>query len=202
MEKIELDIIALHHSVGQNPNYAMVLGEINGNRRLPIVIGAFEAQAIVVAMENMTPSRPMTHDLFKATLEAFEIELKEIVINNLLEGTFYSRLICQCGDQTFEIDSRTSDAVALAVRFDCPIYVHEFILEEAGIVYSSEDEDQSDTTEEGAMEEHRPRKSSIEQMSIEQLNDLLEKALSTEDYEKAAQIRDEMKRRNDKAQDS
>ncbi len=188
MKKIELDIIALHHSVGQNPNYAMVLGEVEGNRRLPIVIGAFEAQAIVVAMENMTPNRPLTHDLFKNTIDTFEIELKEIVINNLLEGIFYSRLICVRGDETFEIDSRTSDAVALAVRFDCPIYVYDFILDEAGIVY-----DKADAPE---PQENKPKqKVGFSDYNIAELNNLLQQVLAEEDYEKAAKIRDEIKSR-------
>lgn len=188
MKKIELDIIALHHSVGQNPNYAMVLGEVEGNRRLPIVIGAFEAQAIVVAMENMSPNRPLTHDLFKNTIDTFEIELREIVINNLLEGIFYSRLICVRGDDVFEIDSRTSDAVALAVRFDCPIYVYDFILEEAGIVY--------DKGEQPEEKPKRPeRKLGYEDYNLEELNDMLQKVLEEEDYEKAAKIRDEINSR-------
>lgn len=189
MKKIELDIIALHHSVGQNPNYAMVLGEIDGNRRLPIVIGAFEAQAIVVAMENMTPNRPLTHDLFKNTIDTFEIELKEIVINNLLEGIFYSRLICVRGDEVFEIDSRTSDAVALAVRFDCPIYVYDFILEEAGIVYDKGDQQEEEKPA------RAPRKQGYADYNLEELNDMLNKVLEEEDYEKAAKIRDEINSR-------
>jgi len=188
MKKIELDIIALHHSVGQNPNYAMVLGEVEGNRRLPIVIGAFEAQAIVVAMENMVPNRPLTHDLFKNTIDTFEIELKEIVINNLLEGIFYSRLICIRGNDVFEIDSRTSDAVALAVRFDCPIYVYDFILDEAGIVY-----DKADTPSEKP--ERPPAKVGFADYNVEELNDLLNQVLANEDYEQAAKIRDEIKSR-------
>ena len=190
MKKIELDIIALHHSIGQNPNYAMVLGEVNGNRRLPIVIGAFEAQAIVVAMENMSPNRPLTHDLFKNTIETFEIELKEIVINNLLEGIFYSRLICKRGEDVFEIDSRTSDAVALAVRFDCPIYVYDFILDEAGIVYDKAESVEVDPTD-------KPIKMGYGDYSIDELREMLEKVLSEEDYEKAALIRDEIKSRSD-----
>ena len=188
MKKIELDIIALHHSVGQNPNYAMVLGEVEGNRRLPIVIGAFEAQAIVVAMENMTPNRPLTHDLFKNTIDTFEIELQEIVINNLLEGIFYSRLICRRGDDIFEIDSRTSDAVALAVRFDCPIYVYDFILDEAGIVY---DKSESPSTTETPKKE----KVGFADYNVDELNELLEQVLAEEDYERAAKIRDELKSR-------
>ena len=195
MKKIELDIIALHHSVGQNPNYAMVLGEVKGNRRLPIVIGAFESQAIVVAMENMTPNRPLTHDLFKNTIETFEIELKEIVINNLLEGIFYSRLICTRGDEVFEIDSRTSDAVALAVRFDCPIYVYDFILDEAGIVYDKS---------ENVKVESEPEKVKVGfgDYSVEELSELLSKVLEEEDYERAAKIRDEIKQRRDRAGES
>ena len=197
MKKIELDIIALHHSVGQNPNYAMVLGEVKGNRRLPIVIGAFEAQAIVVAMENMTPNRPLTHDLFKNTIETFEIELKEIVINNLLEGIFYSRLICTRGDEVFEIDSRTSDAVALAVRFDCPIYVYDFILDEAGIVY-----DKSENIKVESESEPEKVKVGFDDYSVEELRELLNKVLEEEDYERAAKIRDEIKQRRDPAGES
>ena len=104
MKKIELDIVALSHSVTQSHNYAVVLGEKDGSRRLPIVIGGFEAQAIAVAMERMTPNRPLTHDLFKKSLQTFDIEIKEVVINNLLDGIFYARLICQRGDDEIEID--------------------------------------------------------------------------------------------------
>ncbi len=195
MKKIELDIIALHHSVGQNPNYAMVLGEVDGNRRLPIVIGAFEAQAIVVAMENMTPNRPLTHDLFKNTIETFEIELKEIVINNLLEGIFYSRLVCARGEDVFEIDSRTSDAVALAVRFDCPIYVYDFILDEAGIIY-----DKAENVEVAA--DSPSPKVGFDDYSVEELQELLQKMLDDENYEQAAKVRDEIKKRGDVASGS
>lgn len=190
MKKVALDIIALHHSVGQNPNYAMVLGEVDGNRRLPIVIGAFEAQAIVVAMENMTPNRPLTHDLFKNTIETFEIELTEIVINNLLEGIFYSRLICKRGKDVFEVDSRTSDAVALAVRFDCPIFVYENILEEAGIVHDQAETKPVDT-------KSKPAKVGFGEFSIHELRQMLDKVLVEEDYEKAAKIRDEIQKRDD-----
>ncbi|MEL6390989.1 MAG: bifunctional nuclease family protein, partial [Bacteroidota bacterium] len=121
MIKIQLDIVALSHSVTQSHNYAVVLGETGGQRRLPVVIGGFEAQAIAVAMEQMAPNRPLTHDLFKNTLETFDIDLREVVINNLLDGVFYAKLICDKDGTEYEIDSRTSDAIALAVRFDCPI---------------------------------------------------------------------------------
>ena len=133
MKKIELEIIALSHSVTQSHSFAVVLGEVGGTRRLPIVIGGFEAQAIAVALDNMKPSRPLTHDLMKTICDTFEIELEYVYINKLLDGVFYSNLICRKGAETFEIDSRTSDALALAVRFDCPIYVEETILLEAGV---------------------------------------------------------------------
>jgi bifunctional DNase/RNase len=187
MNKIELDIIALHHSVGQNPNYAMVLGEVDGNRRLPIVIGAFEAQAIVVAMEGMSPNRPLTHDLFKNTLETFDVEVKEVIINNLLDGIFYSRLLCARNGEIFEIDSRTSDAVALAVRYECPIYTYDFILENAGIVYEGEQPVQE--------KPKKRKKTSFKDLTKEELELLLNKVLANEDYEKAAKIRDEIKKR-------
>ncbi len=194
MRKIELDIVALSHSVTQSHNYAVVLGEKEGTRRLPIVIGSFEAQAIAVAMEGMTPNRPLTHDLFKNTLETFNIELKEVVINNLLDGIFYARLICLKDGELFEIDSRTSDALAMAVRFESPVYTYEFILDAAGIVLEE--------TEEGAatqsVEETAPSASgqaSLTSYSVDALNKLLEDVLAEEDYEKAAEIRDEINRR-------
>ncbi|MEI6185546.1 MAG: bifunctional nuclease family protein, partial [Bacteroidota bacterium] len=133
MKKIELEIIALTHSITQTHSYAVVLGEVNGMRRLPIVIGGFEAQAITVALENMRPSRPLTHDLVKNMMKAFGLELQEIIINDLSEGIFFSRLVCFNDHDVIEIDSRTSDAIALAVRFNCPIYTYESILENAGI---------------------------------------------------------------------
>ena len=133
MKKVRLDIMALSHSVTQSHNYAVVLGEENGKRRLPIVIGGFEAQAIAVALENMTPNRPLTHDLFKNTLDSFEIELKEVVINNLLDGIFYAQLVCVQDGNVMQIDARTSDAIAMAVRFGCPIYTFDFILDQAGV---------------------------------------------------------------------
>ena len=134
MKKIQLDIVALSHSVTQSHNYAVVLGEQDGSRRLPIVIGGFEAQAIAVAMERMTPNRPLTHDLFKNVLLTFDIDLQEIIINNLQDGIFYAKLICLRNGELIEIDSRTSDALAMAVRFECPIYTYEFILDRAGVV--------------------------------------------------------------------
>lgn len=192
MRKIELDIVALSHSVTQSHNYAVVLGEQSGSRRLPIVIGSFEAQAIAVAMERMTPNRPLTHDLFKNTLETFNIELKEVIINNLLDGIFYARLICIKDSEIIEIDSRTSDALAMAVRFNCPIYTYEFILDAAGVVLE-------DTEEEGAPAEPRSpsrgKTAALSTYSIDDLNKMLDEVLGEENYERAAEIRDEIRRR-------
>ncbi|MBW7951721.1 MAG: bifunctional nuclease family protein, partial [Chitinophagaceae bacterium] len=142
MKKIELEIIALSHSITQTHSYAVVLGEVNGLRRLPIVIGGFEAQAIAVALERMQPARPLTHDLMKNFMTAFGVRLQEVVINNLEEGIFYSKLICYSDNDTVEIDSRTSDAIALAVRFGCPIYTYSNIMDSAGIVMPEEDENE------------------------------------------------------------
>ncbi|NNF34845.1 MAG: hypothetical protein HKN68_12090 [Saprospiraceae bacterium] len=192
MNKIELEIVALSHSVTQSHNYAVVLGELEGNKRLPIVIGGFEAQAIAVAMENMTPNRPLTHDLFKNTLDTFSITLKEIVINNLLDGIFYAQLVCVQNGEEFTIDSRTSDAIAMAVRYNCPIYTMDFILEEAGVVLDEAEE----------KTKKRPRRKSkktddLTVLSLKALNKLLDEVLEKEDYEKAAKIRDEINKRND-----
>ena len=134
MKKIELEIVALSHSITQTHSYAVVLGEVNGLRRLPIVIGGYEAQAIAVALERMQPSRPLTHDLLKNFMNAFSVDLQEIVISDLQEGIFYSKLVCINEHDTIEIDSRTSDALALAVRFGCPVYTYDHILESAGIL--------------------------------------------------------------------
>jgi bifunctional DNase/RNase len=169
-----------------------VLGEENGQRRLPIVIGGFEAQAIAVAMENMIPNRPLTHDLFKNTLSAFNINVKEILINNLMDGIFYAKLICIKDEKEYSIDSRTSDAIAMAVRFKAPIYTYEFIMEAAGVVLD-DPEVKIKTSEKEKPKQTRSKP--IEQLSDKALDNLLQKALEREDYEKAAEIRDEMKRR-------
>jgi bifunctional DNase/RNase len=195
MKKIELDIVALSHSLTQSHNYAVVLGEQDGKRRLPIVIGGFEAQAIAVAMERMAPSRPLTHDLMKNVLQIYDVELKEIIINNLLDGIFYARLVCLKDGDLIEIDSRTSDALAMAVRFDCPIYTYEFILESAGIIMDENEEEQ--VSEEGQEKKKPSRRkrqepTSIKSMSVEDLENLLSEVLAKEDYEQAASIRDEI----------
>jgi bifunctional DNase/RNase len=196
MKRIELDIVALSHSVTQSHNYAVVLGERRGQRRLPIVIGSFEAQAIAVAMERMVPNRPLTHDLFKNTLDTFGVQLREVVINNLLDGIFYARLVCVKNGETFEIDSRTSDAIAMAVRFDCPIYTYDFILEAAGVVLEEQDDDEA-TRSGGITQSQAPlvESDAIETFTVDQLQRKLQEVLEQEDYEMAARIRDELKRR-------
>lgn len=191
MEKIELEIVALSHSVTQSHNYAVVMGEADGDRRLPIVIGGFEAQAIAVAMENMAPTRPLTHDLFKNTLDIFEIQLQEVIINDLLDGIFYARLVCMSQGKEIEIDSRTSDAIALAVRFGCPIYTYKFILDQAGVILDSTGE-----TSESKIKPKKAKKKGFQSYSTEALNKMLDEVLLNEDYEKAAKIRDEINSRS------
>lgn len=200
MNKIELEIVALSHSITQSHSYAVVLGEVNGLRRLPIVIGGFEAQAIAVALENIAPTRPLTHDLLKNTLDIFNIKLTEIIINNLQDGVFYAQLVCEKDGQTFEIDSRTSDALGLAVRFNCPIYTYEFILDSAGIILEeSELEKEKEARETmGASPAEKPKKQEpIQNQSVDELKKQLQDALDKEDYERAAKIRDEINKRNE-----
>ncbi len=199
MKKIELEIVALSHSVTQSHNYAVVLGEKEGTRRLPIVIGSFEAQAIAVAMERMTPNRPLTHDLFKNTLETFNIELKEVVINNLLDGIFYARLVCLKDGELIEVDSRTSDALAMAVRFDCPIYSYEFILDAAGVVLEEEGDSPAEEMAPGESATEEPvKKESLDEYSMDSLKKLLDEVLAEENYERAAEIRDEINKRKER----
>lgn len=198
MKKIELEIVALSHSITQTHSYAVVLGEVNGLRRLPIVIGGFEAQAIAVALEKMNPSRPLTHDLMKNFLNAFNIDLHEIIICDLQEGIFYSKLVCSSENDTIEIDSRTSDALALAVRFGCPIYTYENILENAGILM----EDTGSSTkkkkakQEVIVEEQGSSgNEDLKTMTLEELDVLLNEVLESEDYIRAIAIRDEINSR-------
>ena len=199
MKKIELEIVALSHSITQTHSYAVVLGEVNGLRRLPIVIGGFEAQAIAVALEKMQPSRPLTHDLMKNFMNAFSIELHEIIICDLQEGIFYSKLVCSSDNDTVEIDSRTSDALALAVRFGCPIYTYENILESAGIMMEETSGKKKKTKELAEVEtEESTGKEDLKNMSLEELNTLLNDVLESEDYIRAIAIRDEINTRKKK----
>ncbi|MBK8144220.1 MAG: bifunctional nuclease family protein [Bacteroidetes bacterium] len=195
-KKLELEIVALSHSVTQAHSYAVVLGEVNGVRKLPIVIGGFEAQAIAVALENMQPTRPLTHDLMKNMMLATHLQLLEVLIHRIHEGIFYAKLICQSGADTLEIDSRTSDALALAVRFDTPIYTFESILDSAGLQM-----DESVPKKAAAEEEKKSKikasatDTDLKKLTLAELNKQLNAVLETEDYIKAAQIRDEINSR-------
>jgi len=200
MKKIKLDIVGLSYSQTQSGAYALILNESKGKRRLPIIIGGFEAQAIAIEMENMKPSRPLTHDLFKNFADTFEIQLKEVIVYNLVEGIFYAKLICARDNNEVEIDARTSDAIALAVRFNCPIFTYEFILNSAGIIM---DEDVAKEKEKEGAEAKTIKEPQVKEKedddyrkkSVEELKELLQKVLGKEDYEKATKIRDELNRR-------
>lgn len=195
LKKILLEVIGLSYSQTQTGAYALVLGESEGNRRLPIIIGGFEAQAIAIELEKMAPSRPLTHDLFKKFAEAFKITVKEVIIYNLLEGIFYAKLICDNGGAEVEIDSRTSDAIALAVRFNCPVYTYEFILSSAGIVLDEENKPEEELEEVTKTEPTAAGSSDITAASVTELENMLDLAIANEEYEKAGKIRDEIKKR-------
>jgi len=195
MKKIKLDIVGLSYSQTQSGAYALVLGEVNGRRRLPIIIGSFEAQAIAIEIEKMTPSRPLTHDLFKSLAENYHLTIQEVVIYNLVDGIFYAKLICSDGKKTSEIDARTSDAIALAVRFDCPVYTYEFILASAGIVIEGNDFVFLENIEVPKEEKVASTTLNYNTLSEDELKTKLKDALSEEAYEKAASIRDELSRR-------
>lgn len=195
LKKIELEIIALSHSVSQTHSYAVVLGEVNGLRKFPIIIGGFEAQAISVALERIQPNRPLTHDLMKNFMLAFDVNLHEVIINNLQEGIFYAQLVCSSENHTVEIDSRTSDALALAVRFGCPIYTYEHILIEVGKVAG---EQQISAEPQKPEPENTYEFSNLSEMNTDQLKELLNEALNEEDYLRAIPIRDELNKREKK----
>ena len=195
MQKIELEIVALSHSITQSNSCAVILGEVNGLRRLPIVIGGFEAQAIAVALENMHPSRPLTHDLMKNFMTAFNLQLQEVYICDLQEGIFYSKLVCYNSNDTIEIDSRTSDALALAVRFGCPVYVYEHILDQAGLT-----NEKTDKVDMPATITKTTERSDLAKLSLAELNQLLTEVLEQEDYIRAIDIRDEINKRNEPKQ--
>ncbi len=194
MEKIRLEILGLSSSQSQQGSFALVLGEEGRNRRLPIIIGMFEAQAIAIELEKITSNRPMTHDLFKSFAEAFNYNIHEIIISDLREGVFFAKIICSSNNsyRRIEIDSRPSDAIAIGLRFNVPIYTYESILSEAGIVISDEEED--------APKRKSERKTSssgnLKDYSTEELEEMLQEALAEENYEKAAKIRDEINLRN------
>jgi hypothetical protein len=196
MKKIELEIVALSHSITQTHSYAVVLGEVNGLRRIPIVIGGFEAQAIAVALERMQPSRPLTHDLFANFMTTFGIELVEVIIYKLEEGIFFAKLVCH-GEETIEIDSRTSDALALAVRAGCKIYTFENILDTAGM-YVDNPEKTGEEAEAAAPADKKKTadtRSDLKNMNLDELKTLLQQVLDQEDYVMAITIRDEINSR-------
>jgi bifunctional DNase/RNase len=208
MQKIELEISGLSHTITQSQSYAVLLSEVGGMRKLPIVIGAFEAQAIAVAIEKVVINRPLSHDLIKNLFTIFNISLKEVLIDNLQDGIFYSKLICEKDGQEIEVDSRTSDALALAVRFNCPIYTFEFILETAGAIINEQDKkDEDDDDDDEEVDDDTAEivgaalsadADDMALMSLKELNDKLKEYLDKEDYESAARIRDEIEQRKNK----
>jgi len=173
------------------------LAEENGERRIPIIIGGFEAQAIVIKLENLEPPRPLTHDLFKSFAEACGITVEQVLINKLREGIFYSEIVCTDGERRFHIDSRTSDAVALALRFECPVFIEPQILNEAGIVMSAGAEEEQKKEGEVFSEKKKTFVSEYSDYSLEELKEKLSDAISREDYEQAAAVRDEIARRKE-----
>ncbi|HRY98814.1 MAG TPA: DUF151 domain-containing protein [Bacteroidales bacterium] len=196
MEKIRLEIAGMSYSQSQSGAYALILGEAGGKRRLPIIIGGFEAQAIAIELEQMKPSRPLTHDLFRNFAEHYDINIQEVIINKFQEGVFYALLICEKDGETSEIDSRTSDAIALALRFACPIYTYERIMEAAGIMVEEEEDILPDDEPEG-LEPEPAAGNDLHGVTDEELLDLLQAAVENEDYEKASLIRDEINRRKE-----
>lgn len=190
MSRVKLNIAGL--SSGQsNGSYTLILGEDQGRRKLPIIIGSFEAQAIAIEIEKIVPFRPMTHDLFVSFCKTFNIHISEVEIYNLIDGVFHAKLICEVDGESREIDARTSDSIALAVRFKCPIYTYEDIMETAGVVFNDEMDEIV-----GEPEESEPTpSSSLSSQTTEQLNLMLKEALKEEDYGKAAIIRDELNKR-------
>ncbi|MCU0360044.1 MAG: bifunctional nuclease family protein [Bacteroidia bacterium] len=202
MKKVRLEIVGLSYSQTQSGAYALVLGETAGTRRLPIIIGGFEAQAIAIELEKMSPSRPLTHDLFKAFTSAFDVQVNEVLIYNLVEGIFYAKLICSDASREVEIDARTSDAIALAVRYNCDIFTYEFILKNAGVVLDS-DADISAAGSEASTQKEKElhaekNKEGVEEYkgkSSEELRNMLQNALDEEQYEMASKIRDELNQR-------
>jgi uncharacterized protein len=193
MEKVELKFLRITYSHTHAGAYALILAEVKGDRRLPIIIGGVEAQAIAIQVENIKPARPLTHDLFKNVSDTLGITLKEVIINDLVEGIFHAKLLLDQNGVECEVDARSSDAIALALRFECPIYSYEFIMSAAGLKV---DESEEEKTEGEKVEKaEKPEKKGIKGATLEDLKDMLEEALNDEDYERASKLRDEIKRR-------
>ena len=201
MDKIRLEILGLSSSQAQSGSFALVLGETEGNRRLPIIIGMFEAQAIAIEIEKIVPNRPMTHDLFKSFGNSFNFHVEEIIISDLTEGVFFAKIVCKNNEKIVEIDARPSDAIAIGLRFNAPIFTLEKIMKEAGIVLTDEAEEETDITAEFNPEEPvattvKEDVTPLKDYSFEKLKKMLDEAITNEDYEKAAAIRDELNKRN------
>ena len=190
MEKVELEITGINYSYSQSGAYTLILSEIGGSRRLPIIIGQFEAQSIAIEFEKLKPSRPLTHDLFKKFANTFHVKLNEVVINKFEEGVFYSILVFEKENQFYTVDARTSDAVALAIRFNCPIYTDEEILKEIGVMFEVNSEKNTDND---IKSEEEDRENELSLLSDEELNDMLNEAVESENFELASLIRDELK---------
>jgi bifunctional DNase/RNase len=201
MNKVKLNVLGISYSQTQTGAYALVLAEENGRRRIPIIVGGFEAQAIAIQLEGLKPPRPLTHDLFLNFAHTFNIDLLEITVYKLEEGVFYSKLTCDNGQRIIEIDARTSDAIALALRFKCPIYTTEEILKKAGIILDFEKESAVQNAAEqtpASRNIHVQDNAFTEELknnNLQELNELLNEAISEEDYEKASLIRDEINKR-------
>lgn len=199
MEKlVELEILGLSSNHSQSGSFTLVMGEVDGSRRLPIVIGMFEAQAIAIEIEKIIPNRPMTHDLFKSFADSFKFEIEKIVISDMKEGVFYAKIHCKSDSTMVEIDSRPSDAIAIAVRFTAPIFCAEKVMSEAAIEFTEEDKKLESKKEvQSPPSKVSPKKEgSLKDFSLDKLNQMLEKAITNEDYERAARIRDEINKRN------
>ncbi|PKA99107.1 hypothetical protein B0O79_2807 [Flavobacteriaceae bacterium MAR_2009_75] len=209
MSLVRLKIKGISYSQTQNGAYALILNEVDGDRKLPIVIGAFEAQSIAIALEKeIKPPRPLTHDLFKNFSDRFDIVIKQVIIHKLVDGVFYSSIICERDKIEEIIDARTSDAIALALRFDAPIFTYKTILDKAGIYlkFSSKDTDKEETDESIVVDEILQEGETVEietgatdgytELTVDELNKELDKAVANEDYEKAAKLRDEISKRN------
>lgn len=203
MKKIQLEILGLSSSQSQTGSFALVLGEKEGNRRLPIIIGMFEAQSIAIQIEKISPNRPLTHDLFKSFAQHLHVNILEVLISDLKEGVFYSKIVCTDGERQFDLDARPSDAIAIGLRFGVPIYTVESVLSEAGIILSDLEEDEDEETDEietststTSTGSGTESKSNLRDVSVDELNKLLNDALEKEDYERAAKIRDELNKRN------
>ncbi len=197
MKKVKLNILGLSYSQTQTGAYALVLSEADGNRRIPIIIGAVEAQAIAIQLEGLKPPRPLTHDLFLNVALAFDIEIAEVFIHKLEEGIFYAEIVCEQNSNRIRVDSRTSDAIALALRFECPIFTTEEILEKAGINMEFDESGEGGDEFEEAENTKKPSAGHVDysDYSPDELNELLDAAITDEDYEKASEIRDEINKR-------